>query len=457
MRQSFSAVRRRFKASLCVLLLLPGCETLGITGSGRPTQGVPGFVRGFLGGVAAEEPRAALAAREVLSAGGNAADAAVALGFALSVTLPSRAGLGGGGVCVALSRERNETVAFDFQARAPASPDPAADRPAAVPLLARGLFAVQARMGGRLQFERLVSPSEAMARFGVPASRSFAADLAPVAALLARDPEAGEVFAPRGNALAEGDQLVQSQLANTLGTIRTLGPGDFHQGALARRLAEGSVQAGGGITVADLRAAVPRAEPAASERVGNDLIFLAPGPGSIAALAALKAGASGDANARAAAVLNAVVPAPAAPASTAFAVLDREGNAVACALTMNNLFGTGRMVPGTGMLLAAAPTGRIAAPLLPVLLVANDRVRAFRYVAAASGGASAPGALAAAAARTLGGLQPVADAVAAPRPGLPQGEGRVVAINCWRYLPGDAGQCGWAADPRSSGLAVGGD
>lgn len=452
-------MRGRLKATLCVLLLpllLPGCETLGITSTG-PTQGVPGFVRGFLGGVAAEEPRAALVAREVLSAGGNAADAAVALGFALSVTLPSRAGLGGGGVCVALNRSRNEAVGFDFQARPPAVLDPASDRPAAVPLLARGLFALQARMGGRLQFERLVAPSEAMARFGVPASRSFVGDLAPVAALLARDPEAASVFAPRGTALAEGDQLVQPQLANTLGVIRAQGPGDFHQGALARRLADGSVQAGGAFTLADLRAAVPRAEPAASERLGNDLMHLAPGPGSAAALVALKSASTGNADARAAAAITAAPPAPAAPASTAFAVLDRDGNAVACVLTMNNLFGTGRMAPGTGVLLAAAPSGRIVAPPLPAWIVANDRVRGFRFAAAASGGAAAPGALAAASARTLGATQPVADAVAAPRPGLPQAEGRVVAINCWAYLPGDAAQCGWAADPRSSGLAVGGD
>ena len=94
-----------------VSLSLAGCGTVdkvsdSLFGVG-PQPGQQGFVSGFLGGTVADEPRAALVGREVLSAGGTAADAAVAMGLALSVTLPSRAGLGGGGACIAYAANKS--------------------------------------------------------------------------------------------------------------------------------------------------------------------------------------------------------------------------------------------------------------------------------------------------------------------------------------------------------------
>jgi gamma-glutamyltranspeptidase/glutathione hydrolase len=433
---------------LAAVVALGACQTIGsITGTGGgPRQGQAGFVRGFLGGIAAEEPRAAVVAREVLSAGGSATDAAVALGFALSVSLPSRAALGGGGVCLVWNAQRVETLGFEFTARPPSSIEPGDDRPAAVPLLARGLFAMHARGGGRLQFERLVAPAEAMARFGILTSRALARDLAPVADLLARDPSAAAVFLPQGRPLVEGDQMLQGELAGTLGLIRGQGPGELHQGQLARRIAESSAAAGGTLSLADLRAAVPRVEPAGGVRVGNDLAYAGPDPGSAAALEAFRAGQPTAADRGGV-----------SGASTAFIVFDRDGNAVACALTMNNLFGTGRMVPGTGMLLAAAPTGRVQPPPLPAMIIANDRVRALRFAGAASGGAGAPAALAQVALATVTNRGGLAEAIAAPRPGLSQGEGRVSAVYCPSLFSAREISCAFASDPRGAGLAVGGE
>ncbi|HEY4175074.1 MAG TPA: gamma-glutamyltransferase, partial [Rhodopila sp.] len=142
---------------LALLIVLPGCSTLSnlknkVMGNPIPTAGEQGYVQGFLGGVVADEPRAALAGRDVLSGGGTAADAAVAVGLTLAVTYPSRAGLGGGGACVAYAPDENGQAkgipeAVMFTSPAPATAGAGADRPAAVPMLARGLFLLHARYG----------------------------------------------------------------------------------------------------------------------------------------------------------------------------------------------------------------------------------------------------------------------------------------------------------------------
>jgi gamma-glutamyltranspeptidase/glutathione hydrolase len=124
---------------------------------------------------------------------------------------------------------------------------------------------------------------------------------------------------------------------------------------------------------------------------------------------------------------------------------------------MNNLFGTGRVAPGTGLVLAAAPgVGRVPPALPTVLLLANDPIRGFRAAAAASGGAGAPIALALAVQRAIGGAT-AAEAVAAPRPGEAERTGRVMLLSCPGYLPRDPRTCTWAADPRGHGLAIGAD
>src|SRR3546814_9738267 len=81
------------------LVLLVGCsKSDGIQSPAAPGQ--IDYLKGFVGGVAADEPRAALVARDILSAGGSAADAAAAAALTYAVTYPSGGGLGSGGVCV---------------------------------------------------------------------------------------------------------------------------------------------------------------------------------------------------------------------------------------------------------------------------------------------------------------------------------------------------------------------
>ncbi|MGG5810064.1 gamma-glutamyltransferase [Falsiroseomonas sp. CW058] len=460
-------------------LLLPGCGLLesagnAVGGGGQPQAGQQGFVRGFLGGVAAEEPRAALAARNVLSAGGSAVDAAVAAGFMMTASLPSRAGLGGGGACLVFNPRRNEAEAVLFPPGGREAVPPRADRPAALPMMARGLFALHSR-GGRRPFEELVAPAEGAARLGLEVSRALATDLAAVAGPLLADPWAAAVFAgPNGQPLATGERLLQPDLGGTLGALRTAGVGDLHQGQLARRLEEASTPAGGGLTAAEMRAALPRLAPPLAFRAGQDTLSFLPVPAdgglaAAAAFAALQSGAAPDAAAargvavaRAwrerggdpAALVTAEVPADAAwpvlPASAGLAVVDRDGMAVSCAFTMNNLFGTGRVAPGTGILLAAAPgIGQVAPPLLSAGIAHNANLRSFRAAAAGSGQHMAPLAVALPLFGALRGADAPAAVAAVPDPG------RAQLLSCPGYLPGANSSCTGATDPRGAGLALG--
>lgn len=470
--------RRSVGAVIAASLLLAGCDTMSgvgqkLFGSSGPAEGQLGHVQGFLGGVAADEPRAVLIARDTLSEGGNAADAAVALGFALTATLPSRAGLGGGGACLAFAAGSKSVNGGVPQAILflPAATGGAAagDRPAAVPMLSRGLYLLHARYG-HLPFESLVAPAEQIARFGAPTSHALAQDLAVVAGPLLADPRAAAVFGPGGKALTEGQTLVQPELATTLASIRVSGVGDFYGGVLARRIADASGAAGGPISLSALRDAVPSVTAPISLPYRDDMVSFLPPPadGGLAAAAAFQAlqhdpsglaaaqmradavvarwrAAGGDPKA----LLGADLPTarlPPLPASTSFITVDQAGNAVACALTMNNLFGTGRMLPGTGFLLAASPA-TMPPPLLAAALAWNEPIHAFRAAVAGSGQQAAGTAVAVAMFNTLRTQRPLP--VPVPDPG------RVNVGACSQYLPNGDRSCGWATDPRGAGLALG--
>jgi gamma-glutamyltranspeptidase / glutathione hydrolase len=472
--------------------------------SSAPAEGTPGHITGFLGSVVADEPRAALAGREVLSSGGNAMDAAVATALALTVTLPSRAGLGGGGACLVLAPSTDgpnggAPEAVMFVAPAPAVPG-TLDRPAAIPMLARGLYALQAKYGRR-PFESLIKPAEQMAQFGIPASRAFLRDLNVVAGPLMADPSAATVFFRDGKPLGEGALMTQPELAATLSQLRTAGVGDLYQGTLARRLVAGAPAAGASFSLEELRAALPRVVPPLTvPGPRNDTVAFLPPPadGGLAAEAAFEVlrknpGATEQANAKALAVAtlwrkrggdpqqilaedDPPANLPPLPASTTFAALDREGNAVVCATTMNNLFGTGRIAPGTGILLAASPNW-LPPALLSAALAWNANIHAFRAAVGGSGQEAAPLATAVALLQALGDHPGLSRGVAggaargqsteeefsqkttsvAPTPTrspVPE-PGRANVIECDSYLPGSSASCGWATDPRGSGLAAG--
>ncbi|MCG8507645.1 MAG: gamma-glutamyltransferase, partial [Rhodospirillales bacterium] len=248
-------------------------------GDEEEPQGTIGYVQGFLGGVAADEPLAAIEGRDILSRGGSAADAAVAVYFMLSVSMPSAASLGGGGVCVVHDPNAETTEALDFLARPPKQVPPGASRPSAVPGNPRGFFALHSKYG-RLRWELLVARAENQARFGAPVSRAFANDLAQVGPALLAQPATRRIFGHSSGKrlLREGESMTQIELATFLGAIRRGGPGELYTGALTGRFVEAVQEAGGSLEQEDLRTYRPVWRETVQVPLGDLIGHFAPPP-----------------------------------------------------------------------------------------------------------------------------------------------------------------------------------
>jgi gamma-glutamyltranspeptidase/glutathione hydrolase len=476
-----TALFRSTVALASLTMMLSGCGMFNhrMPGAGpNPNDApVPGVAKADWSGVViADEPLAAEAGRAVLAAGGTAADAATAVAFALMVTLPSRASLGGGGACIAYSPfvKTNDVATPQAFVFLPKSGSNGGSRPAAVPMTARGLLLMQA-VYGYTPIQQLIGPAQRMAALGVPVSKAFANDLSVVAGPLLADPAARSVFAnAAGQPLQAGETMVQPDLANTLDILRTRGVTELYEGDLAQQFSDASTQAGGPISATDLDHAVPQEEAPLTVRDGGNVVNFLPPPadGGLAAAAAFQqlrqdpnniAGANAAALAVATAYRNNVDAAdpeallkdanlaaghlPPLAASTSFVTLDGSGAAVACSLTMNNLFGTGRIAPGTGILLAAAPDHG-QAPLLSSALIWNKPTNSFRAAIGGSGQEGAPLAVGLTARYALHD-RGRAFGTTVPDPG------RINAVNCPDRVPGDFKSCVWVTDPRGEGLAIG--
>ncbi|MGA2591187.1 MAG: gamma-glutamyltransferase [Bryobacteraceae bacterium] len=239
------------------------------------------------------EPHATDAGVAVLQAGGNAVDAAIAVGFALAVTHPSAGNIGGGGFLLVRFADGRSTF-IDFRERAPqaASPNmyldasgkPTKDsevgyRAAGVPGTVRG-FEYASKKYGRKPWADLVAPALALAEKGFPVSYGLARSLHGGDGLLGRFPESKRIFLRDGHPYEAGEPLVQPELAHTLRRIREQGARDFYEGETARLLAADMERHGGLITAADLKDyTVTERQPLAGSYRGYD-ILTAPPPSS---------------------------------------------------------------------------------------------------------------------------------------------------------------------------------
>jgi gamma-glutamyltranspeptidase/glutathione hydrolase len=205
----------------------------------------------------------------MLLAGGNAVDAAVAVGYAEAVVNPCCGNIGGGGfMTLHLADGRDVFLNFREQAPAAATRDMYLDadgrvipqsslygwRAVAVPGTVLGLDAALARYG-TLSRAQVMAPAIRLARDGFVLTRGDTDILETNTARFRRDPETARVFLhPDGSPYAPGETLVQADLAATLRAIAEAGPDAFYRGRIAAAVADAARAGGGLISAADLAA-----------------------------------------------------------------------------------------------------------------------------------------------------------------------------------------------------------
>jgi gamma-glutamyltranspeptidase/glutathione hydrolase len=307
--------------------------------------------------------------------------------FALSVTYPVAAGLGGGGICLVHNPATGANEEFDFLAR-----DAANGGIFAVPGNVMGFAAVHAAYGA-LPWSRVISPSESLAATGFPISQALATRLAASENVIRLDAGlAAEFMDETGRVKPVGAIVSSPELAGTLAAIRTQGSDDFYAKRVGSQIVAYSSAQGGSISLAELSAyRVTRSVPQ-TLHWGNQKIFLPrqeTGAGVFAGtlferLSNAVAASSPSDNTEAAVVEATkstlrdfgVADLPNDLGSTGFAATDTNGQGIACAVTMNGPFGSGHTAQGTGVTLAKAPqssrAGLAAAFLIPVVATDND-------------------------------------------------------------------------------------
>lgn len=218
------------------------------------------------GMVVSSQHLASQAGADILKAGGNAVDAAVAVGYAQAVVNPCCGNIGGGGfMTLHLADGKNIFINFRETAPASASADMYFDKDgnlikdaslygylaAGVPGTVKGLdYALEKY--GTMKREQVMAPAIKLARDGFILTRADTDVLDTTTARFKQDPEAARIFLkPDGSAFQPGDRLIQTDLANTLERIAKEGPPAFYEGDIPQIVEKASQAGGGKLTAKD--------------------------------------------------------------------------------------------------------------------------------------------------------------------------------------------------------------
>ncbi|MDY4478990.1 MAG: gamma-glutamyltransferase [[Pasteurella] aerogenes] len=249
-------------------------------------------VFGKQGMVASEQELATQVGVEILQQGGNAVDAAVAVGFALAVVLPNAGNIGGGGFMVLHDGKSGENFTVDFREMAPskASRDMYLDEQGnvvdgkslythfavGVPGTVAGMeYAL--KKWGTLPLEKVMAPAIKLAEEGFIVSNTLAATLQEETETLGKWESSKKIFFKNDRPLAAGERLVQADLANSLRQIAQQGAKAFYEGEIAQKIVAEMEKHNGLITLEDMKGyqSVER-KPIVGEYRGYKIVTMPP-------------------------------------------------------------------------------------------------------------------------------------------------------------------------------------
>ena len=244
------------------------------------------------GMVASEQELASRIGLDILKSGGNAVDAAVAMGFALAVALPNAGNIGGGGFMMVHDAKTGKSVALDFREVAPAkatrdmyldAQGKVIDGKSLYTHYAVGVPGTVAGMEhalkswGTLPLSKVVAPAAALADKGFPVSETLAKILQQEQKNMGRWPATQAIFWKNGAPLKRGDALVQKDLAQSLRLIGEQGAKAFYEGAIAQKIAAEMAPHAGALSLQDLKNyKVVEREPVRGSYRGYQIVTMPP-------------------------------------------------------------------------------------------------------------------------------------------------------------------------------------
>ncbi|MCL1045818.1 gamma-glutamyltransferase [Shewanella electrodiphila] len=245
------------------------------------------------GMVASQESLATRIGVDILKQGGNAVDAAVAVGFALSVTLPRAGNIGGGGFMMVHLAETNKTIAIDYRETAPAkahkdifldekgNANPKLSREhglaVGVPGTVMGLELALTKYG-TMSLKDVIKPAIGLANDGIVINSDLADSLDGLKRRISQWPSSAEIFYKKnGDSFSVNDKLVQTDLGHSLSLIAKHGSKGFYQGETAEKIVSAINLAGGIMSLDDLKNyTVVEREPVRGSYRGYEVVSMPP-------------------------------------------------------------------------------------------------------------------------------------------------------------------------------------